>query len=315
MLHSDKEIDRIIWEAIADSDIRSDFICYIVHSPNEAAHLEEAQEKMMAATQPIAPAMNYLKAVKAIRDMADAGDPCATFHMGKIYSLGIGVVRDVTLAVEWYKKAMALGEARAFSNLGWFYQEGTGVLKDPVKAFELLTQAGDDGVQSAKTASGTMLLKGEGCQKDAESGIRRIEEAFKAGYLNAGNHLADIYSEGKWVPKDVDKSHAWLQKVAEAGDGKSMAMLGYRLIAGTHGRQDIDEGKSWMQKAIDRKYLPAFLWYASLYRKGLGVPQDTRKMIALLQEGMAAGSMECEKALEQVLAERGTATNHPSTLQ
>lgn len=315
MLHSDKEIDRIIWEAIADSDIRSDFICYIIHSPNGAAHLAEAQEKMMQASQPVVPAMNYLKAVRAIRDLAESGDPCATFHMGKIYSLGIGVVRDVNRAVEWYEKAMALGEARAFGNLGWFYQEGTGVKKDPVKAFELLTHAGNDGVQSAKTASGTMLLKGEGCGKNTEEGIRRIEEAFEAGYLNAGNHLADIYAEGKLVPEDVEKSHAWLQKVAEAGDEKSMAMLGYRLIAGTHGKQDIDAGLAWMQKAIDRKYQPAYLWFASLYRKGLGVPQDTGKMIALLQQGIAVGSADCERALEQVLKERGVATNHPSTLQ
>ncbi len=315
MLHSDKEIDRIIWEAIADSDARSDFICYIVHSPNGATHLAEAQAKMMAASQQMTPAMKYLKAVMAIRELAEKGDPCATFHMGKIYSLGIGVVRDVKQAVEWYEKAMALDEARAFGNMGWFYQEGTGVKKDLVKAFELLTHAGNDGVQSAKTASGTMLLKGEGCEKDVEAGLRRIEEAFEAGYLNAGNHLADIYFEGKWVPKDVDKSHAWLQKVAEAGDEKSMAILGYRLIAGTHGKQDIEAGKAWMQKALDQKYQPAFLWFASLYRKGLGVPQDTGKMIALLQQGAAAGSAECVQALEQVLKERGVATNHPSTLQ
>lgn len=315
MLHSDKEIDRIIWEAIADSDARSDFICYIIHSPNGAVHLAEAREKMMKATQAMTPAVKYLKAVMAIRDLADKGDPCATFHMGKIYSLGIGVVRDVTQAVEWYEKAMKLDEARAFSNMGWFYQEGTGVEKDPVKAFELLTHAGNDGVQSAKTASGTMLLKGEGCEKDVETGIKRIEEAFEAGYLNAGNHLADIYFEGTWVPKDVEKSHAWLQRVAEAGDEKSMAMLGYRLIAGTHGKQDIDAGKMWMQKAVDRQYHPAFLWFASLYRKGLGVPQDTGRMIALLQQGVAAGSAECGQALEQVLKERGVATNRPSTLQ
>ncbi|MGN0917568.1 MAG: tetratricopeptide repeat protein [Oxalobacter sp.] len=315
MRHSDKEIDRIIWEAIADSEIRSDFICYIVHSPDGAAHLAEARDKMMSAAQPVAPAMNYLKAVRAIRDLAETGDPCATFHMGKIYSLGIGVVRDVNRAVEWYEKAMALNEARAFGNLGWFYQEGTGVKKDPVKAFELLTHAGNDGVLSAKTASGTMLLKGEGCGKDVEAGLKRIEEAFEAGYLNAGNHLADIYFEGALVPKDVDKSHAWLQKVAEAGDEKSMAMLGYRLISASHGKQDIEAGLSWMQKAIDLQYHPAYLWFASLYRKGQGVPQDTGKMIALLEQGIAAGSLECEQALEQVLKERGVATNLPRTLQ
>ncbi|MBO4789503.1 MAG: sel1 repeat family protein [Oxalobacter sp.] len=315
MLHSDEEIDRIIWEAIADSDVRSDFICYIIHNPNSAAHLDEAREKMMSASQQMAPAMKYLKAVMAIRDLAEKGDPCATFHMGKIYSLGIGVVRDVSQAVEWYEKAMELGEARAFGNLGWFYQAGTGVVKNPEKAFELLTQAGNDGVQSAKTASGTMLLQGEGCEKDVQEGIKRIEEAFEAGYLNAGNHLSDIYFEGKWVPKDIEKSHDWLEKVAEAGDEKSMAILGYRLVSGTHGKQDVADGLKWLQQAVDRKYHPAFLWFASLYRKGLGVPQDTGKMIALLQSGVEAGSPECAQALEQVLKERGAASNSPSTLQ
>lgn len=314
MLHSDKEIDQIIWDAIADSDIQSDFICYVVHSLNEAAHLAEARERIKIS-RPMVPAMHYLKAVMIIRDKAEEGDPCAAFHMGKIYSLGIGVMRDVDHGIKWYEKAMELGEARAFANMGWFYQEGTGVIKNAEKAFELLSYAGSDGVQSAKTASGMMLLKGEGCPKNVELGLDWIEAAFNAGYLNAGNYLSDLYFEGKFVPKDVVKSHEWLQKVAEAGDERTMAILGYRLIAGTHGMQDIDAGMAWMQKAIDLKCHQAFLWFASLYRKGLGVSQDTGKMIQLLEQGIAAGSTDCERALEQIFQEQGMMNHLSKTVQ
>lgn len=315
MIHSDKEIDRIIWEAIADSQCKSDFICYIVHSPMGAAHLAEAKDKMEKAVVPLGPAMQYLKAVRQIRDLANEGDPCATFHMGKIYSLGLGAMRDVHQAVDWYRKAMDLGEARAFANMGWFYQDATGVERDINKAFELLSHAADEGVLSAKTAVGTMQLKGEGCGKDVEAGLQKIESAFAGGYLNAGNHLADLYAEGTLLPKDVAKSHYWLQKVAETGDDKSMAMLGHRLITGSHGMKNVDAGLAWIHQAMEHRFHPAFLWLAGIYRRGNGLPQNIGQTINILQRGIAAGSIECAQALEQLMREQGIDNNMPTTLQ
>ena len=315
MIHSDKEIDRIIWEAIAESQCKSDFICYIIHSPMGAAHLAEARDKMEKAVVPLGPALAYVKAVQKIRDLAEGGDPCATFHMGKICSLGIGTMRDVHKAVDWYRKAMALGEARAFANMGWFYQDATGVERDMDKAFELLSKAADEGVLSAKTAVGTLQLKGKGCEKDVDAGLKKIEEAFAAGYMNAGNHLADLYAEGALLPKDAAKSHYWLQKVAEAGDDKSMAMLGHRLITGSHGVKDVDAGLAWMHKAMENKFHPAFLWLAGIYRRGNGLPQNIGQTINVLQRGIAAGSIECAQALEQLMREQGIDNNMPTTLQ
>lgn len=198
---SDNEIDDIIWSEIESSDSHGDFVCYAVHAPHMAKYLENVKARIESGKylDNLAP-VGYFKAIERIEKLADMGDPSATFHMGKIYAIGIAVPRNVPKAVEWYEKAIALGEPRAYANLGWFYQSGYGVLTNKAKAFELLSFGAENGVLAAKAAIGMMLLNGEGCTLDTELGFQKLEESFNSGYLNAGNHISDVYFEGKLVP-------------------------------------------------------------------------------------------------------------------
>lgn len=165
------------------------------------------------------------------------------------------------------KKLSSWVNRERHANLGWFYQSGYGVTKNPQKAFELLSYAAEHGVLSAKAAIGIMLLKGETTEPDSVTGLKKLEEAFNEGYLNAGNHLSDIYFEGKYVEKDIEQAHRWLWNVANCGDERSMAILGHYLITGSHGKKDTDTGLKLMHKAIEKRFLPAYLWLGTLYKK------------------------------------------------
>ena len=146
------------------------------------------------------------------------------------------------------------------------------------------------------------------------TGLKKLEEAFNEGYLNAGNHLSDIYFEGKYVEKDIEQAHRWLWNVANCGDERSMAILGHYLITGSHGKKDTDTGLKLMHKAIEKRFLPAYLWLGTLYKKGNGVEQNLKKALDLFKEGVLAGEKDCEKAISILLAEQNiTGINTPKS--
>ncbi len=298
---SDNEIDDIIWSEIESSDSHGDFVCYAVHSPYRAKHLEHAKAvlesgKYLDNLTPV----HYFKAVERIEKLAEKGDPSASFHMGKIYAIGIAVPQNLPKAVEWYEKAIVLGEPRAYSNLGWFYQSGYGVPRDEFKAFELLSFGAENGILSAKAAIGMMLMKGEGCSLNVQLGLQKLEESFYSGYMNAGNHISDMYFEGKLLPRDIGLAHDWLMKVADSGDERSMAILGHYLVTGSHGKTDTAKGLELLVKATQLQYLPAYLWLGTLYKKGYGIEQDAEKAIEWFKKGIQAGCRDCQIALNMM---------------
>lgn len=82
---------------------------------------------------------------------AHFGDGEAARNLGHLYRQGLGVERDVGVAVEWYQVASAAGVASAEYNLGMVYLNGgPNFTTDPAKARFWLTKAADAGVVPAR---------------------------------------------------------------------------------------------------------------------------------------------------------------------
>ena len=88
---------------------------------------------------------HYEQAVALIKPLARQGDPFAEFTLGVMYDNGLGVPRNFTLALQWYKRAGIQGLADAQYMVGRFYGGGRGVKQSPATAlywFELAAAAG-----------------------------------------------------------------------------------------------------------------------------------------------------------------------------
>jgi len=301
--YDDSVIDDIIWAEIKASPSAGDFASYLVHRPQCAKHIGEAQAKYESIDQSLDNApVHYVRAIERIRVLAERGDEGAMFHLGKIYSLGIAVEQDFSVAEMWYLKAIGMGEMRAHCNLGWLYQSGFGVTEHKEKAFELLSIGAENGVLASKASAGLMLLSGEGCQANPARGIRMLEQAFHAGYNNAANCLADVYFAGKDVPQDTGLGFDWLRRAADRGDDRTMAILGHYLVTGSHGRKDVARGVAYMFGAVNQGFPPAHHWLGALYEQGRGVERNPAMARMLFERGAAAGDEECEFALARLLS-------------
>jgi TPR repeat protein len=311
----DREIDDIIWSEIKDSTSRGDFISYLIHRPQKGRHRYEAQARLEAMEGSDSIPVGYARAVARIHELAERGDAGAMFHVGKLHVLGIGLQQDMRAAETWYHKAIAKGEVRAYCNMGWIYLYGFAEIPpNKEQAFRLLSVGAEQGVSSAKASIGLMWITGDGRVANPVLGLKLLAEAFGEGYNNAANHLWDIYFTGVYVPRNVEVAHDWLFKLVARGDERTMAILGHYLVTGSHGKTDVAQGLSLLHQAIEKNYVPAYLWLGNLYRHGQGVERDLAKAREWYEQGDEAGNTGCAPALASMMLEinPAPATGTPS---
>lgn len=60
-------------------------------------------------------AKNYAEALRIWKPLAEEGDHEAGYFLGHLYEQGLGVPRDITEALKWYKKSGEAGNGRAIN--------------------------------------------------------------------------------------------------------------------------------------------------------------------------------------------------------
>lgn len=96
---------------------------------------------------------NFKSAVNHLKLATTHHHPAATFNLGLCYERGLGVDRDMKMAMQCYTVASSLGHAKAMYNLGVFYVRGWGGLKRSRKAArECFDSAARLGQENAKMA-------------------------------------------------------------------------------------------------------------------------------------------------------------------
>jgi len=89
---------------------------------------------------------------KELRASAEQGDAEAQYRLASLYDNGIGVKKDDTEALKWYRQAADQGYASAQYNLGMMYYFGKGVPKDKTTGYQWVILAADRGEKIAKDA-------------------------------------------------------------------------------------------------------------------------------------------------------------------
>ena len=54
--------------------------------------------------------------------------------IGLLYEFDLGMAKDYTKAMLWFRKGAAAGSGRAMNNIGYLYENGLGVSRDYTKA-------------------------------------------------------------------------------------------------------------------------------------------------------------------------------------
>jgi len=155
---------------------------------------------------------------------AKVGNANAQYNLGVAYSLGDGVPKDETKAIEWFQKAADQKVPQALFQLGLKYLLGRSVQKDETKGFVMIRQASELGVAEAQHTLGTYYSHGEGgLPKDPVKGTEWLQKAAAQGIADAQVALGVNYATGQGVNRDMVRAYAWFSLAAAQGDKNAMS--------------------------------------------------------------------------------------------
>ena len=108
-------------------------------------------------------------AAERARILATKGHPKAQHVLGMLYQNGLGVEKDIKVAIYWLEKAAEQGLKEAENYLGHLYLDGKAVEKDADKAEKWLLLAAKHGEREAQVHLGLMYLDDRAAKKDLRS--------------------------------------------------------------------------------------------------------------------------------------------------
>jgi TPR repeat protein len=159
------------------------------------------------------------KVLVEIRAGADKGDAKARYELGRAFFSGtLGVAKDETEAVKWFRKAAEQNVADAQFSLGVCYAIGQGVMKD-----------------------------------DAEA-VKWFRKAAEQNYADAQYNLGVCYDSGEGVAKDEIEAYKWW--LLAAGHGNDDAKYNMTIVENKMTREQIAEGQRLARDFKPRKVPP-----------------------------------------------------------
>jgi TPR repeat protein len=135
--------------------------------------------------------------------------------LGQIYHHAKGVVKNLTEAAGWYRKAANLGYRDAQFALGCSSKDG-GVV-DQHEAMIWLLKLVESGDRAAQWILGERYYWANGVQHDINQALAWYLKAAEQGNSNAIYKLARLYAEGNEVPRDLALAALWYRKAVDSG--------------------------------------------------------------------------------------------------
>ena len=241
---------------------------------------------------------------------AQVGDADAQYALGHAYHLGIGVARQLPVAMRWYLKAATQGHGDAQVSLGLMFLEDlaqAGMHRNADQARYWFRRAAESGDTRAMVHLARVLVDHNPQAHGAEA-IAWLERAADAGHAPAQYELARLLRGAPGIEPDPLLALHYLHEAADRQHVPAMFALGLLLERG---------------EGLDRTYPEqAAHWYARLAREhghgdaahhlgilhveGRGVARSTQRATDMFQRAIALGCHEAMYSLALLHCAGGT---------
>ena len=242
-----------------------------------------------------------------VRRAADQGLPVAHTALGMMYTLGVGVDRDLNEAKVWYESAADQGQAVAQYRLGWMHQVGNGVAQDYKRAAEWYQQAAEQGHMLSQYQLGLLYEYGSGVAKDSKQAANWYQQAADQDHVLSQYRLGRMCEtntgskDSKRAAEWYRKAGEWYRKAADQGHVLSQDRLGRMYENGEGVAENTDEALRWYHKAAEQGHASSQYRLGELYYSGDVVPQDEDKAVAFFWKAARQGHVEAREAIEEAL--------------
>ena len=274
---------------------------------------------------------DYEKAIMHLYPLALKDDYDAQLVLGDIYMREEGVYKDIKKGLDWYKRAIALGNVKAARLLGSMYLNGDIVKQNSKKGIELLLKAARLGDVASQLALGNYYItskktdynpskaaywlakaakkkdpdaqynlaelyrKGVGVEENEKKAFKLYKKAEKQGHQKASLIIGKKYYFDKKKP-DHKKAFEMFKRSATQGEAEASFYLGEMYFNGQATKKDIKQAFNWYSKAASLGYSDAAFNLGKIYVNGYGVKKDFNKgfkyFLQAAENGHAAAQNE-----------------------
>lgn len=202
-------------------------------------------------------------------------------YLAEFYLKGIGTIKNIDKAVEYYQKGFELGDYDSGYQLSLYHIKN----KDFSSALKyLFVGIENNHIPSIKLLA-NMYINGDGVSKDAQIAINLLNKAKELGDIKVIHQLALLY----YSFEEYNKAFECFKKGADNGDLDSVYHLGLCYAKGLGVRQDFYLARAEYEKAA-KEYEPRSLYNLSLYyRNGISVNQNSELADRLLEQAYEHG--------------------------
>ena len=131
--------------------------------------------------------------------------------------------------------------------------------------------------------------------------VAALQSAEAGNDPRAANALGELYQTGFGVPRDETRACDLFEKAAKADIVTAARNFADCFFWGKGGRaQDYAQSKYWYERGIAANDAPAFCSLGAQYRRGLGVPKDAARAVALCAQGAELGDAEAQADLGEM---------------
>ncbi|MGQ0672915.1 MAG: PDZ domain-containing protein [Hyphomicrobium sp.] len=258
--------------------------------------------------------------LQALRKNGEAGSVPAMNLLGRLYSKGVGVARDESEAVNWYKRAAQAGDTTGMVQFGEALATGSGTIKDGQEAARWVRKAADAGNTRAHYIMGLMYLVGDVVPKDPLEALSSLKKAAEQNHTPAMVALGSMFAGSGGLATDYLQAVQWYKRAADAGDPNGMRNLGLMYYHGRGVAKDDAAAMLWYRKAVQLNDLTAMHNLAVMHEEGRGTARDPAAAAELIYQALEGRypfsyqqmvqhnrgwSRDFRKALQQKLAQGG----------
>jgi TPR repeat protein len=157
--------------------------------------------------------------------------PEAALQLGRIYHEGIGVPRNIPKALEYWERAVSVG------NIPAKFHIGLSLLTTPEnspeqskRGFDLLLTAAEAGHLESSYCIGWCYRYGRGVEPNYITAAQIFSNAAKVGHQEAFLQLALMLREGLGVERNEIRAWEMLYEMADKGRADAMNELGFMFM-------------------------------------------------------------------------------------
>jgi hypothetical protein len=204
-------------------------------------------------------------------EYAESNDPVATFNLGVMYCRGLGISKDVSRGIHYFKKSGELNNPNGLYCLAVMYNIGCQYIeKDELESMKLYLTASNLGDSYSMIEIGNMYEYGTIIQKEYDLAFEWYQRSAELGNTLAMLHQANMYLFGYGVEKNIQKSYELHVLGEKLGGPEIMHSFGKKIQGGyfsSYITSDIDiKIFNLYKKCIDNKLLTPISCLGKLYR-------------------------------------------------